>query len=161
MENDSTSYFSDLYSTYCLLFSDTWSLIMERNQLQQFDQGCSHLTFYVNVLTLQKKTPPSILWPALARWRRKAQKGFVPYGTLLILLQEKGLVWAELCCFSLGKKKKKNNQAETYTVFHTHILCCEDSANCICESYVRLNVRELLSFGTNNLPSERKEMKSK
>lgn len=97
-----------LYSTHCLLLHDKLSLIIERNQPQQFDQGCSHLTLHVNVLTVRKKkkkSPLSVLWPILARWRRKAEKRFVPYGILVILLQEKGLVVAELCCFSLGKEK--------------------------------------------------------
>lgn len=161
MENDSTSYFSDLYSTYCLLFSDTWSLIMERNQLQQFDQGCSHLTFYVNVLTLQKKDSSFNSLTGPGQMKEESSERVCALRDSPHFAPRKRASLSRIMLFFSGQKKKKNNQAETYTVFHTYILCCEDSANCICESYVRLNVRELLSFGTNNLPSERKEMKSK
>lgn len=146
-----------LYSTHCLLLHDKLSLIIERNQPQQFDQGCSHLTLHVNVLILKKekkkKCPLSFLWPILARWRRKAEKRFVPYGILLVLLQEKGLAGAELSCFSLGKEKTTKQN----TKFFIHVYFFVRTLQIVfCESYVILNVRELLYFRTNNLLKGRK-----
>ena len=144
-----------LYSTHCLLLHDKLSLIIERNQPQQFDQGCSHLTLHVKVLCKKKKKSPlSVLWPILARWRRKAEKRFVPYGILLILLQEKELVGAELCCFSLGKEKITKQKP---TKFFIHIYFFVRSLQSVfCESYVVSNVRELLYFRTSNLLKGRK-----
>ena len=131
-----------LYSTHCLLLHDKLSLIIERNQPQQFDQGCSHLTLHVNVLTVRKK----ISWETVcALWD---SCHFAP---------GKRISCSRIMLFFTGQGK--NNQAETYKVFHTRILFCEDFQTAFCESYVISNVRELLYFRTNNLLKKGNEIK--
>lgn len=116
VENYSASYLSKLSTQHTASFyTSKLSLIIERNQPQQFDQGCSHLTLHVNVL-IEKKvlfqfSDPS--WP----WRRKLRK------TVCALWDSchfaPGKVSWQNYAVSLGKEKIIK---ETYKVFHTRIL---------------------------------------
>lgn len=121
-----------LYSTHCLLLHDKLSLIIERNQPQQFDQGCSHLTLHVNVLNSAKKKKKKSSFSSLTHPGQMKEES---WETVCALWDSphfapgKRISWSRIMLFFTGEGK--NNQAETYKVFHTHILFCEDFTKCI------------------------------
>ena len=120
-----------LYSTHCLLLHDKLSLIIERNQPQQFDQGCSHLTLHVNVLILKKEKKKMSSFISLTHPGQMKEES---WETVCALWNSprfapgKRISWSRIILFFTGQGK--NNQAD-YKVFHARILFCEDSTNCI------------------------------
>lgn len=146
-----------LYSTHCLLLHDKLSLIIERNQPQQFDQGCSHLTLHVNVLTLRKKKSSFSSLTHPGQMKEESWETVCALWDSCHFAPGKRISCSRIMLFFTGQGK--NNQAETYKVFHTRILFCEDFQTAFCESYVISNVRELLYFRKNNLLKKGNEIK--
>lgn len=62
--------------------------------------------------SLQRSPLRLILWASLTRWKKRAEKKFVSYGILPILLPEKEAFWAELGFPRTVPEKKKKKKVE-------------------------------------------------